>query len=438
MTREDKTKEELLEEIALLRSSSEQRQAMLDASPAMIFYKDKENRCVRVNEAFARANGMSMEEMEGKTMWDLYPREAAEHYWQDDKEVMASGNPKLNIVEDMKTPHGIMWVETSKIPLRGPKGEIVGIVGFALDITDRRRAEEALRSSEAQIRALVDNIGLGITYIDKDYKVIFTNKTQGDLFRRPPAEFAGKHCFFAFEKRDDICLHCPGKIAMATGRKAQVESTGRRQDGSSFPVHIVAFPFFLQDGKVAGFIEVVEDVTERRRAEKELQKSAEMVQLLLYSTAEAIYGLDRNGLCSFVNAACLKILGYERPEELLGKNMHDLIHSKHADGTLYEIAHCPIFKAFREEQEIHVDNEVFWRRDGTSFSAEYWSHPIRQENKVVGAVVTFLDITERRQTEKELKQKLKELEQFNKIAVGRELKMIELKEKLKALEEGKQ
>ena len=225
---------------------------------------------------------------------------------------------------------------------------------------------------------------------------------------------------------------------MATGRKAQVESTGRRQDGSSFPVHIVAFPFFLQDGKVAGFIEVVEDVTERRRAEKELQKSAEMVQLLLYSTAEAIYGLDRNGLCSFVNAACLKILGYERPEELLGKNMHDLIHSKHADGTLYEIAHCPIFKAFREEQEIHVDNEVFWRRDGTSFSAEYWSHPIRQENKVVGAVVTFLDITERRQTEKELKQKLKELEQFNKIAVGRELKMIELKEKLKALEEGKQ
>ena len=148
MTREDKTKEELLEEIALLRSSSEQRQAMLDASPAMIFYKDKENRCVRVNEAFARANGMSMEEMEGKTMWDLYPREAAEHYWQDDKEVMASGNPKLNIVEDMKTPHGIMWVETSKIPLRGPKGEFVGIVGFALDITDRRRAKrlcEAVR-----------------------------------------------------------------------------------------------------------------------------------------------------------------------------------------------------------------------------------------------------------------------------------------------------
>lgn len=120
------------------------QQTMLDASPTMIFYKDKENRFIRVNKALAEANNLSKEQIEGKTMWDIYPKEIADHYWQDDKEVMASGKPKLGIVETMPTKDGIVWVRTDKIPYRDEQGNITGIFGFSLDITELKKAKEEL------------------------------------------------------------------------------------------------------------------------------------------------------------------------------------------------------------------------------------------------------------------------------------------------------
>ena len=125
----------------LIKVLNEQQQIILDSSTAMIFYKDKENRFVRVNEALARANGMSKEEMEGKTLWEIYPKQTADIYWQDDKSVMAAGKPLLNIIEEMETPQGTRWVQTDKIPYRDSKGEIIGIIGFTQDITERKSTE---------------------------------------------------------------------------------------------------------------------------------------------------------------------------------------------------------------------------------------------------------------------------------------------------------
>ena len=130
-----------------------------------------------------------------------------------------------------------------------------------------------------------------------------------------------------------------------------------------------------------------------------VNENEEKIQLLLNSTAEAIYGLDMNGNCTFCNKSCLSLLGYEHPGELLGKNMHRQIHSKHTDGTPFPIDDCRIFKAFKEGTGTHVDDEVLWRADGTSFPAEYWSYPQHRAGAVVGAVVTFLDITERKRAE---------------------------------------
>jgi PAS domain S-box-containing protein len=142
---ERKNKEELI--LSLI----EQQRVILDASPAMIFYKDKENRFIRVNETFARVNGLSKEEIEGKTVWELYPKELAEHYWQDDKEVMATNKPVLNIIEELKTPQGTIWVQTDKIPYRNLKGEVIGIIGFTLDITERK-------AIEAQVKRLLADL----------------------------------------------------------------------------------------------------------------------------------------------------------------------------------------------------------------------------------------------------------------------------------------
>jgi len=137
---------------------------------------------------------------------------------------------------------------------------------------------------------------------------------------------------------------------------------------------------------------------EKDKRAAELKQSKDQLQLLLDSTAEAIYGIDMHGDCTFCNSACLQMLGYEREDELLGKNMHWQIHHKYADGTRFPVEECRIFRAFQANEGSHVDDEVLWRADGTSFPAEYWSYPQRVDGAAVGAVVTFIDITERVRT----------------------------------------
>lgn len=133
--------------------------------------------------------------------------------------------------------------------------------------------------------------------------------------------------------------------------------------------------------------------------EESLRQSNEMTQLLLDSTAEAIFGLDLDGVCTFCNAACLKLLGYDHADQLVGKNMHRRMHYAHTDGQPLAEENCTIMQIHRTGEAIHVDNEVFWRANGTPFPVEYRAVPIRQNNGIIGSVVTFLDATERKKIE---------------------------------------
>jgi len=162
------------------------------------------------------------------------------------------------------------------------------------------------------------------------------------------------------------------------------------------------------------FAAFVRDITERKRSEQDLQESSEMVRLLLDSTAEAIYGVDMQGNCTLCNRACVKLLGYREAADLLGKNMHEVVHYKRADGTPYPVEECQIYQAFRHGKGSHVDDEVLWRNDGTNFPAEYWSFPIFRREQVIGAVVTFVDITERRRVEVALLAAKEAAEQSNR------------------------
>ncbi len=118
---------------------------ILDTIPAWVFYKDLENRFIRVNRAFAEASAMSRKDFEGVSCFDLYPREQAEAFWKDDKEVIASGRPKPAIIEPIVLHDGNHWIQTEKMPLRNVKGEIVGVIGFAVDVTHLKSLEEKVR-----------------------------------------------------------------------------------------------------------------------------------------------------------------------------------------------------------------------------------------------------------------------------------------------------
>ncbi len=138
---------------------------------------------------------------------------------------------------------------------------------------------------------------------------------------------------------------------------------------------------------------------QRKEAELALRRSEERSRLLLESTGEGIYGIDRAGHCTFANPACVRLLGYDRPEDLLTRSMHALIHHSRADGTLYPEEECPISRACVAGQATHVNDEVFWRRGGTSFPVEYRSYPIIRDGELLGAVVTFIDVSGRRRAE---------------------------------------
>jgi PAS domain S-box-containing protein len=125
--------------------------------------------------------------------------------------------------------------------------------------------------------------------------------------------------------------------------------------------------------------------------------------LLLASTGEGIYGVDLDGTCVFINQAGARMIGYE-PSDVQGKNMHELTHHAHSDGSPYAEPDCPILNAFRQGLPCRIDTEVFWRRDGSAFPVEYSSHPILDDGQVRGAVVTFVDITERKRAADALQQ----------------------------------
>ena len=152
------------------------------------------------------------------------------------------------------------------------------------------------------------------------------------------------------------------------------------------------------------------EMQEREKAEEALKSSEERFRLLLDSTAEAIYGIDLEGDCSFANPACLRMLGYADATLMIGKNMHSLIHHSYPDGRPMPVEECHIYRAFRNASREHREDEVLWRADGTSFPVEYWSYPQIVGGEVVGAVVAFIDITDRKRAAEALAAASRELE----------------------------
>ncbi len=185
-----------------------------------------------------------------------------------------------------------------------------------------------------------------------------------------------------------------------------------------------------QSAKLASELSKSQSLTERLATiNSDLQKAniaAEHArgsfEQLLQSTDEAIYGLDADSVCTFINASGARLIGYER-HELLGKDLHEVMHHHRADGTVYPIDECPIHKAMLDGTSARVADEVFWTRDGRPLPVEYTASPIVSNGKTVGAVIAFNDITARRSAERErdrliaaLARSNRELDQFAYVA----------------------
>ncbi len=265
---------------------------------------------------------------------------------------------------------------------------------------DRKGIEKALRESERRYRDLVEGSIQGVL-IHAEGKVVFANQAYADFFGYDsPDELLAQDSAYAHVAPHEHERMKGFSRARLSGEDVSAyEFEGVKKDGSRIWLEnrgrVVSW-----EGKPA-IQRTVVDITERKQAQERLRAAEEQNRLILESAGEGIYGLDQAGKSTFVNPAAAAMLGYE-VDELIGKQMHDLIHHSYPDGTHYPREKCPMYAAFADGNTRAVADEVLWRKDGSSFPVEYTSTPVRKDDEVIGSVVVFKDITERKQAEEEL------------------------------------
>jgi len=370
----------------------------LDSIPFIAALLDTNGRMVRLNYPCMQLTGLGQADAAGRPFIDDV-LEHEDRIWAMDKlQEAASGQ--------VSGPHETAWrkrggtvrrVSWTLRPLPGPSGEIQFLIVSGQDVTDQREAEKALASSETRYQQVVEN-SLGFLFtcsLEGRLTSLntFTAETLGysveALVGRAVSELLDAPGATAFED----CLH-----TLETQEEWQGSLALRRSDGV---YRRIAFrsrrmelpgekPFVLNHGI---------DVTEQHEAEEALHLATRQRELILESVGDGIYGMDLNGHVTFANHAAADALGY-KPEELIGRDVHETIHHSYVDGSPYPKAVCPIIKAMHRSKTIRMRDEVFWRQDGTSIPVEYSASPLIEEGRISGMVIAFQDISERRRLER--------------------------------------
>jgi len=408
-----------------LRESEKRFRLLADTAPVLIWMAGTDKLCTYFNKTWLDFTGRSIDfEIGNGWAEGIHP--------EDLRRCMDTFTQAFDRREEFRMEYRLRrrdgeyrWILDIGVPRFSQDRSFIGYIGIGIDVTERKHAEEALRESENRFR-LAAQAGKMFAYEwDAATDVILRTAEAAQILGvDEAAHTTGQQTLTKVHPDDRERLLAA--VAALSPDKPDLQLSYRvvRPDGSVIWVDRTSRAHFDEQGKMLRMVGMVVDITERRRAEEAKRESEDKLQLLLDSTAEAIYGMDLEGRCTFCNPACLRALGYERVDELLGKNMHDLIHHTRADGTLFPVEDCPIFRVFRTGEGVHADDEVLWRANRTSFPAEYWSYPQRRGQKVVGAVVAFIDVTQRKLAEAALasvSRRLIEAQEQERTRIAREL-----------------
>ena len=283
------------------------------------------------------------------------------------------------------------------------EGQHTRLLWLLRDMTIHKQAEAALHDSEARQRAILQTAVCGIITIDERGLIVSCNPAAERLFGYTADEVIGQHVSILMpspyrEAHDGYLaryLQTGEPHIIGIGREVRAQ----RRDGTTFPIALAVSEVHLDGRRL--FTGIVHDLTARVQAEEALAQLNHRHQLILDSAGEGIYGIDLEGRTTFVNPAAARLLGWA-VEELLSQPMHDLVCHTRRDGTPCSRDACPILTACRDGVVRHVPEDVFWRKDGTSFLVEYVSTPMREHDTLAGTVVVFKDITERQRLEQEM------------------------------------
>jgi PAS domain S-box-containing protein len=268
----------------------------------------------------------------------------------------------------------------------------------------RDNVNDSPQESEQLFRSIFENAQLGISFFNINGHAVFSNRALHQMLGYTSEELSNIEKWDEIVHPDERAVGAERYAELIEGKRDTYEREQRliHRDGR-FVVADARFQLLRDaDGKPQYVVGLMEDITESKRAQAERNRIAKKMEMLLESTGQGIYGIDLQGNCTFVNRAACELIGYQ-PEELLGRKTHDLIHHHKADGSVYPVEECPLYLAFKRGQGCSIDSELIWRRDGTPVPVEYSSFPILEDGVITGAVVTLIDITERKRAEERLR-----------------------------------
>ncbi len=304
----------------------------------------------------------------------------------------------------------VKWVEDRRQIFYDEEGKFSYVDGLLLDVTESVELEKALRESEERYRSLIDNIDLGITFVNTSFDILTVNRAQGVLLGNPASDLIGKKCYRMFGNREDVCPECPGVRALETGKKEEVEKEGIRGDGSRYTVRICAFPVFDNEGIPTGFIELVEDITEWKKTQQALIESERKYRSVTEESLVGVYVIQ-DGLFRYVNKRFCEMFGYEYDEIVDRLGPLDLTHPDYRSVVEENIRR----RLEGEKDTIEYELEVI-HRSGSTFPVRVLGRraTYRGRPAVIG---TILDLSKEKELEKQLFQAQK-MEAVGRLAGG--------------------
>ncbi|GET34605.1 hypothetical protein PbJCM13498_34680 [Prolixibacter bellariivorans] len=377
-------------EEALLKSQ-QIIEGIINTIPVRVFWKDKNLTYLGCNNIFAQDAGFNdPKEIIGKDDYQMVWRDQAELYHRDDRLVIESGKARLNIEEPQTTPDGKnITLLTSKIPLRGPKGEINGVLGTYIDITERKQIELTLLERENFLDTLLNAIPIPVFYKDKNGRYLGFNKAYETFFDCSRDELIGKTVF----------EQSPGELAeiyfakdnelLKTREEQHYESKIKTKNNLIRDVIFNKAVFTNSEGNVDGIIGTILDITDRKRTEE----SQRLFRTLLDKSNDAIEVIDvETGQFIDVNERACIDLGYSR-SELLGMNIFDI------DPNQTPEMFQSLMDGFQLSNSTIIET-LHLRKDGTTFPVEVNVTMVQLEKIYTIAIVR--DITQRKLDEQEL------------------------------------
>ncbi len=361
-----------------LAQNYDELQMILDAMPALVFYKDTQNNIIRVNRLAAAPKGVSPREMENTPTSKWYPDEA-EKYFKDDLEVIQSGRPKLGIVEQYDVSSRKLWVKTDKFPYFDKSGKLVGILVFAIDITKEKETELRLRESEELFRSVFENSATGIIVTSPEGKILKANEAFCRYLGYRLEDFA-RVTIYDITHPDDI--HATDQsfnnVRQGKERLVDIEKRYIRKNGDVVWARVSATWIADAQGHALYGVAMIQDITRRKMAEEQLIQSEDRFRSIFEKAAVGMALYTNDGKYVQVNDALCHMLGYSE-YEMLNMTVYQVTYPddlKQAQELHEEIFSKKLKNAEYERRIVHKNGMVFWVKGVLSWIFDDHGHPL--------------------------------------------------------------